>query len=866
MMDKIKILLVSIMLLTYFTVVVFPVETVKASGNTFYVGGSGSGNYTSIQSAIDAASSGDIIFVYNGNYSENININKTIDLIGEDKNNTIIESGNDNVVFINESGVNITNFNIRNGMNGIFINSNYCMIKSNIILNNSYCGILLNFSNNTLISDNIIKNNTYCIQSWYSNYCLIDYNIFNNSVNTTWFYESNHNIIRENNIYGEYLGIGLLSNCQGNKIYHNNFFGLFLTATAHDDGLNDWDDGYPSGGNYWSDFDEPIEGAYDNNSDGIVDDSYQIPETWYNPSGDNFDYYPLMSPYNTSDPFADIYVDDDALPNWYDATHVKTIQEGINNASDWNTVYVYNGTYNENIVVNKIINLIGEDRNGSIIDGEDKGDTVRLEKNSTIFDGFTVIHGSYHGIHLISSSTSIINNCISHSNEIGIYLEESNLNVISNCLVYNNSWIGIGIFNYSTNNLIFHNNILSNTINAQDTSNNTWDNGFPSGGNYWDDYTGSDNYQGPNQDIPGGDKIGDIPYNITGGNNQDLYPFMEQNGWLNHPPNIPSSPNPTNNSKNIDINTNLSWIGGDPDCGTIVTYDIYFGTSSDPPLKKSNHFNTSYEPGIMDFNTTYYWKIIAKDNHGESTTGPIWKFTTTDANHPPNTPFNPTPQNGTTSIDIEQDLYWNGSDPDIGDTVTYDVYFGSIQPLQKITSNISTTTYNLETLENNLTYFWYIVAWDNHGASTAGPEWYFTTIKITYNKPPNKPSKPTGVTSGKIGNTHSFTSSTTDPENDYVYYWFDWGDGTNSGWDGPHYSGDNVTLAHSWVKQGTYPIKVKAKDIYDNESVWSNPLVINMPKMKINNPAIQLIYRLLKYFPVLEKLIWLIPNIEKILN
>jgi hypothetical protein len=122
-------------------------------------------------------------------------------------------------------------------------------------------------------------------------------------------------------------------------------------------------------------------------------------------------------------------------------------------------------------------------------------------------------------------------------------------------------------------------------------------------------------------------------------------------------------------------------------------------------------------------------------------------------------------------------------------------------------------------------------------------------------EPPNKPSKPTGVTSGKIGNSHSFTSSTTDPENDYVFYRFDWGDETNSGWDGPHYSGDNVTLAHSWAKQGTYPIKVKAKDIYDSESVWSDSLVISMSKIKSSNPLLQQLTKIFERFPFIERLL-----------
>ena len=64
-----------------------------------------------------------------------------------------------------------------------------------------------------------------------------------------------------------------------------------------------------------------------------------------------------------------IYVDDDADPGWYDATHVRTIQEGIDNATAGDTVFVYGGTYYENVVVNKIVDLIGEDEDITTIDG-----------------------------------------------------------------------------------------------------------------------------------------------------------------------------------------------------------------------------------------------------------------------------------------------------------------------------------------------------------------------------------------------------------------------------------------------------------------------------------------------------------------
>jgi len=87
--------------------------------------------------------------------------------------------------------------------------------------------------------------------------------------------------------------------------------------------------------------------------------------------------------------------------------------------------------------------------------------------------------------------------------------------------------IGIHLFS-STGNLLYHNNLVNNTIQAQDDQpgQNSWDNGYPSGGNFWSDYTGVDNCSGPQQNIcPSPDGIGDTPYTFN--NNQDNYPLMQ---------------------------------------------------------------------------------------------------------------------------------------------------------------------------------------------------------------------------------------------------------------------------------------------------------------------------------------------------
>ncbi|MCK5261513.1 MAG: hypothetical protein KAJ44_04990, partial [Thermoplasmatales archaeon] len=96
----------------------------------------------------------------------------------------------------------------------------------------------------------------------------------------------------------------------------------------------------------------------------------------------------------------------------------------------------------------------------------------------------------------------------------------------------------------------------------------------------------------------------------------------------NNAPYVPGDPFPPNGANDVDLGIDLSWIGGDPD-GDPVTYDVYFDTINPPSQVAWNQSGVTYDPGILNFNTTYYWKIVAWDDFGASTGGPIWSFTTT---------------------------------------------------------------------------------------------------------------------------------------------------------------------------------------------------------------------------------------------
>lgn len=97
----------------------------------------------------------------------------------------------------------------------------------------------------------------------------------------------------------------------------------------------------------------------------------------------------------------------------------------------------------------------------------------------------------------------------------------------------------------------------------------------------------------------------------------------------NGPPNLPSNPSPEDKAIVGDLNVDLIWTGGDTD-GDSVTYDVYFEANDSTPdvLVSNDQSGTIYDPGTLASNTDYYWRIVAKDERGATTAGPVWEFTT----------------------------------------------------------------------------------------------------------------------------------------------------------------------------------------------------------------------------------------------
>jgi len=324
-------------------------------GHWLYVGGSGPGNYTRVQDAINDTNDGDTVYIFHDSspYYEKLVINTSIALIGEDRHSTIINgTGPNNYVIeatvhnvvISEVTVEhnpgsggmkaeecrICNTTIRNCDTGIIAmgqdiidnneiyncttygisgTTNSNIIRQNTISNCGWCGIIFYIGSHNVIEQNIITHNGDGIGFLYPYNNRISNNVITsnrwNGVMDSVYHSGNtysNNTITDNEECGLYIRgdtatvinnsirfnheYGVLVDLSNSCIYHNNFIGN--TINAYDKGSsNSWDNGYPSGGNFWDDYN-----GTDENGDGIGDSPYLIP------GGTNKDRYPLMHPLN----------------------------------------------------------------------------------------------------------------------------------------------------------------------------------------------------------------------------------------------------------------------------------------------------------------------------------------------------------------------------------------------------------------------------------------------------------------------------------------------------------------------------------------------------------------------------------------
>jgi len=296
----------------------YPGEGQSGETHVLYVGGSGLGNYTTIQDAINDAEDGYTIFVYDGIYYENLKISKSISIIGQSSDGVVLKS-DENGIIIHADGAEIRNISIiSNGggknyagilcngtgsiIHGLSIsgygwglyleNAAYAVIENNRIAKNIEYAVYMVNSSNSLIRDNKISNNWYGVWSEYSPYLVITENNFSsnrwyalwldssgestitdNVFIKNWYsiylYSSGNNTISGNNIYGNEHGPQFVD-ADNNTFYHNivkknEHYGISVGCRSSGNSFTDndiienaqnaWDDyGSSWDGNYWSDY------------------------------------------------------------------------------------------------------------------------------------------------------------------------------------------------------------------------------------------------------------------------------------------------------------------------------------------------------------------------------------------------------------------------------------------------------------------------------------------------------------------------------------------------------------------------------------------------------------------------------------
>jgi parallel beta-helix repeat protein len=387
-------------------------------------------DYPSIQAAINAANDVDVIFVRNGTYNENVVVNKSISLVGENRNGTFIDSIGigGNVVSITASHVNVSGFTMQHS-------------------GSWYSGIYLDRVVGCVISDNILVNDFFGLYASESSQNIIRGNIVQfNSLRGIHLESSTNNTIVENDAsLNSNQGI-FLESSNSNSILRNN-------ASYDEDGIYLW-----------------------GSSNNLVQDNLAV-----------------------SNPSNGIYV------------------RGYDNGQTDNNTILGNELNNSNsaILVDCAANTLLSHNRINMMTG---GIFIADFSNNTIVSDNSITNSEFGiGLHFFLNHTILFGNNIS-SNTCGLYVSE-----------------------FPNNDIVYHNNFINNVKQVEmepdslDPSfdpwliramNSSWDNGYPSGGNYWSDYNGTDVYSGVYQNETGIDGIGDAPY-VIDGNNTDRYPLTK---------------------------------------------------------------------------------------------------------------------------------------------------------------------------------------------------------------------------------------------------------------------------------------------------------------------------------------------------
>ncbi len=702
----------------------------NVSATTRYVGGSGPGNYTTIQAAIDDADTGDTVYVFNGTYYEHVKVNKTLSLVGEDSNTTFVDaSWVDDAIYVSADWVNITGFTVTHSGTDLYdagielVFAENCTLTANIARENARGFNLAHSHGNTLYDNAVTGNRDYGIYAYFSTYNTITGNNISGSGNGIHLDDSDNDAVVRNIVSYNHIGIRITDSknitIDHNKAVDNFDWGIYLfyssmilvrdnnvsnnlvgvyarslanSIISNNSVVNNEDDGVYL-------FDSTNVTIKDNNAsnnkNGIMV-SYTSPalivgntissNSWsgialfqssrFTILGNNVSFNDwgvwaeaclnmtftgnafhndgiflmgnVISNFNSHTITSDNHVDD--LPIYYHKNGndvvVDSIPVGQLIVVNYTNVVIANLTIGytdagiEMAFVDDAIitgsNLSSNEKMGVYVyysvnitvkasDFSHNGVGVRLIGSNVIVTNNSASSNKY-GIQINSYEVSVVGNNIS-GNVGGIRVDNSSALTITDNSVFSNINFGIRLLG-STNITVYHNNIVNNTIQAVDGAGNqnSWDDGYPSAGNYWSDYMGLDDCSGPNQDnCPDPDGIGDTPY-VIDADSQDRYPLMlpVEKAF----PRAPSDLQITLSGSALE-NITLTWsLSPDDGAGNqlVTEYAIWRGTIHNPG-GSGYEFIASLPNGTSEFTdvmvgegnpNSYYYRVCAVDSRNNT--------------------------------------------------------------------------------------------------------------------------------------------------------------------------------------------------------------------------------------------------------
>jgi parallel beta-helix repeat protein len=382
---------------------------------------------------------------------------------------------------------------------------------------NGYFGIQLeNSSDNTISANNVADN---LLNVWFdssSDNTFSHNTLTNSTIGVEIDYSSNNNVFSENNVTDNAIGV-MLDYSSGNLLRSNtlvdNAESFGITGQDVTDFVNDVDTSNTVDGKpiiYWVNAHDaavpPNAGCVILvNCSGISVQNLNIT--------DGRDA--ILLAYTTNTTITQNTITNSLNGVWLQESGQDTVSE--NNISNglvgvWLLLDLMHNVVSDNNVTNENEAAIGLNNAGY--------DSI---------SGNTVTNSEF-GIDLGSCDGCIVSGNTAVNNSVGILLQFSGYNTIvgNNLTGNNNPPTPSGIaFEESSGNVVYHNDFANNVqVSTDDRSVNQWDDGYPSGGNYWSNYNGTDKYSGPHQNLPGSDGIGDTPYNVSA-NSFDDYPLMK---------------------------------------------------------------------------------------------------------------------------------------------------------------------------------------------------------------------------------------------------------------------------------------------------------------------------------------------------